>query len=74
MSICTFPVFEQNTSRRMGNEFWKRLFNITVYIEFRVCFTLASYENDMLSLCETTNVSVDAFLFLQNPFTSVRTV
>ena len=74
MSICTFPVLEQNTSRRMVNEFWKRLFNTTVYIEFRVCFTLAKYENDMLSLCETTNVSVDSFLFLKNPFTSVRTV
>ena len=37
-------------------------------MKFRVCFTLAKYENDMLSLCETTNVFVDAFLLLQNPF------
>ena len=37
-------------------------------MKFRVCFTLANYENDMLSLCETTNVFIDAFLLIQNPF------
>ena len=56
------------------NEFWKRLFNATVYMKFRVCFTLAKYENDMLSLCETTNVFIDAFLLFQNPFLSVRII
>ena len=30
-------------------------------MKFRVCFTLANYESDMLSLCETTNVFIDAF-------------
>ena len=30
-------------------------------MEFQVCFTFAKYENDMLSLWETTNVSVYAF-------------
>ena len=30
-------------------------------MEFRVCFTIAMYENDMLSLCETINVFIDAF-------------
>ena len=30
-------------------------------MEFLVCFTFAKYENDMLSLCETTNVFIDAF-------------
>ena len=35
-------------------------------MKFRVCFTLANYENDMLSLCETTNVFMDAFLLFQN--------
>ena len=30
-------------------------------MEFRVCFTLAKFENDMLSLCETTNVSIGVF-------------
>ena len=30
-------------------------------MEFQVCFTFAKYENDMLSLCEATNVFIDAF-------------
>ena len=37
-------------------------------MKFRVCFTLANYENDMLSLCKTTNVFIDAFLLFQNQF------
>ena len=45
----------------MVNEFWKRLLNAIVYMEFRVCSTFAKYENDMLSLGETINVFVDAF-------------
>ena len=40
----------------------------------RACFTFAKYESDTLSLCETTNVFIDAFLLFQNPFSSVRTV
>ena len=35
---------------------------------FRVCFTLAKYENDMLSLCETTNVFIDPVLLFQIQF------
>ena len=30
-------------------------------MEFQVCFTFAKYENDMLSLFETTNVFIDVF-------------
>ena len=30
-------------------------------MEFQVCFTFAKYENDMLLLCETTNVFIDGF-------------
>ena len=30
-------------------------------MEFKVCFTFAKYENDMLSLCETTDVLIGAF-------------
>ena len=30
-------------------------------MKFRVCFTLAKYEHDMMSLCETTNVFIDGF-------------
>ena len=44
------------------------------YMKFRVCFTLAKYEIDMLSLCETTNVFNDAFLLFQNPFSLVRII
>ena len=37
-------------------------------MKFRVCFTLANYENDMLSLCETTNVLFDAFCYSKTHF------
>ena len=74
MSICTFPVQAQNSTRRVVNELLKRYTNATVYIKFRVCFTFAKYENDTLSLCETTNVFIDAFLLFQNPFSSVRAI
>ena len=47
----------------MENEFLKRLFNTTVYMELRVCFTIAKYGNGMLSLCETSNVFIDAFCY-----------
>ena len=30
-------------------------------MEFQVCFTLAKYEHDMLSLCEATSVFIGAF-------------
>ena len=39
-------------------------------MKFRVCFTLAKNENDML-LYETTNVFIDDFLLFQNPFSSL---
>ena len=58
----------------MVNEVWKRKFYATVCMEFQVCFTFAKYENDMLSLCETTNVFIEDFLQFQIPFLSVRTV
>ena len=32
-------------------------------MKFQVCFTLAKYENDMLSLCETTNVFIDVYYY-----------
>ena len=74
MIICTFLVLAQNSPRRMVNELRKRKFNATVHIKFRVCFTFAKYENDTLSLCETTNVFIDAYLLFQNPFPSVRAI
>ena len=74
MSICNFPVQAQNLPRRLVNGLRKRLLNATVYIKFRVCFTFAKHENDTLSLCETTNVFIDAYLLFQNPFSSVRAI
>ena len=37
-------------------------------------FYISKLENDMLSLCETTNMFIDAFLLFQNPFSSVRII
>ena len=68
MCICTLLVKVHNSPRQMVNEFWKRLFNAIAYTEFRVCFTLVKCENDMLSLCETTNVFIDAFCDSQTNF------
>ena len=62
MSICTFPVKAQNSKRRMVKELRKCFFfYASVHMEFRVCFSFATYENDLLSLCETTNVFIDAY-------------
>ena len=41
-------------------------------MEFRVCFTIAKYENHMLSLCETTNVLIDAFCYFKILFHQLR--
>ena len=48
----------------------KRVFNATVCMEFQVCFTFAEYENGILSLCETTNVLIDAFVIPKSIFIS----
>ena len=53
---------------QMVSEIWERLFNSTVYMEFQECFTIAKYENDMLSLCETFNVFIDAFCYFKIHF------
>ena len=61
-------------SKPNGKRGLKVLFNASVYIKFRVCFTFVKYENDMLTLCETSYVFIDIFVVLQNSFISVRTV
>ena len=64
----------------MVNVFLKRLFNVTVYMELRVCFTIAKNENDMLSLCETINVFIGAFCYSKihvhhlGPFKLIKTM
>ena len=32
-------------------------------MEFRVCFTIANYENNIFSLCEICNALIDAFCY-----------
>ena len=67
-------MYAQNTSRRRVKEFWKRKFNVTVYMKFRVCFTLAKYENDTFSLCETTNVFIMLFCYSKIHFHQLRSL
>ena len=49
-------------------------------MELRVCFTITKYENDMLSLCETINVFIDAFYYSKiylhqsGPFKLIKTM
>ena len=56
------------------------LFNGTVYVEFRVCFTMTMYENDMFLLCETSNAFIGAFCYSKihfhpsGPFKSIKTM
>ena len=80
MSIFAFHMWEQNTSRRTVNGFWKCLFNGNVLVEFRVCFATAEYENDMFLLCETSDACICAFCYSKihlhpsGPFTSIKTM
>ena len=49
-------------------------------MEFQVCFTFAKYENDMLLLCETSNVFIGAFCnskihyYQSGPFKLIKTM
>ena len=68
MSICaSVPYRYRNKTVKV---FWRRLFNDTVYMEFRVCFTIAKYENGIFSLCETSNAFIDAFRYSKSIFIS----
>ena len=59
----------------MVNGFWKCLFNGTVYVEFRVCFAMAKYENDMFLLCETSNtLQYKIHFHPSGPFKSIKTM
>ena len=41
------------SSMSLVNRLRRRLFND---VKFRVCFTIANYKNDIISLCEPSNV------------------
>ena len=49
-------------------------------MEFRVCFAMEMYENDMFLLCETSNAFIGAFCYSKihfhpsGPFKSIKTV
>ena len=49
-------------------------------MEFRVCFAMAKYENDMFVLCETSNAIIGAFCYSKihfhpsGPFKSIKTI
>ena len=42
------------------NMFLRHLFNDAVCVKFRACFTIANYENNIFSLCETSNAFIHA--------------
>ena len=42
----------------------------TMYMEFRVCYTITKYENGMFLLCETFNAFIDAFAIPKSIFIS----
>ena len=49
-------------------------------MEFRVCFVMAMYENDMFLLCETANAFIGAFCYSKihfhplDSFKSIKTM
>ena len=64
----------------MVYEFWKCLFNATVYMEFRVCFTFVKYEKIGCRYVRQPNVLIDAFSYSKihlhrlGPFKLIKTV
>ena len=64
----------------MVNWFGRRLFNDTVYMKFRVCFTAAKYDDNMFPLSETSNAFIDAFCYSKihfhqsGPFKLIKTM
>ena len=57
-----FPCLGTIHTKTNGKQVLEALFQTTVCMEFKVCFTFAKYENGMVSLCESTNVFIEAFL------------
>ena len=68
LCVCT------NHIKANGKDVLEALIQRYCLHEIPSMFTFAKYENDMLSLCETTNVFIDDFLLFQNPFLSVRII
>ena len=77
--LC-LPCVGTKNIKAIGKWIWRRLFSDTVCMEFRVCFITAKYENDIFSLCETSNAFIDAFCYSKihfhqsGPFTLIKTI
>ena len=47
--------------KAVGKHVLEAVFNEAVYREFRVCFTIVKYENEIFSLCEPPKEFINAF-------------
>ena len=47
----------------IGKDFWRPVFNVSMYIEFQIFFSIAKYSNARFSLCETLHEFVHGFCF-----------
>ena len=53
----------------IGKDGLEMFYNGTIYMEFRVCFVIAKYKNDIFSLFEDMSKLYSCFFFIfQNPF------
>ena len=62
LSMCRNKTTKANGKRVL------EVFNGTVYVEFRVYFAMAMYENDMFLLCEISNAFIGAFSYSKSHF------
>ena len=60
MRIGAFHMQKTKTAISPNNRFMWRLFNDTIYVKFRVCFTIDNYENGIISLCDTSIAFIHA--------------
>ena len=80
MSICTFPDLKQKHIKANDQRVFEAFIQCYCLHGLRVCFTIAKYEIDMLSLCKTINVFIDAFCYLKvhfhqlGPFKLIKTM
>ena len=65
MKYLCLPFVSTKHIKANGKWVLEALIQVTVYMEFRACFTVAMYENDT-SLWKTINVFIGAFLLFQN--------
>ena len=77
--LC-FPCVGTKHIKANGKRGLEEFVHGTVYMEFRVCFPMAMYENDMFLLCETSNAFIGACCYSKihfppsEPFKSIKTM